>query len=214
MASPRAVAGGLSNCHSGVRRRLLHARRRREDYARLAQGFEELERQASAWLDREGVAPGQRRLLRAFDMRYVGQNFELTVEAPDGASPTDAGALRGAFLREHERVYGYAAADEAMQIVACRLTAFGDREPPALAALARAAGADPGEAQTGERAVYFEDAGGFVATPIYRRERLRAGHRLCGPAIVEQMDSTTVLLGGQEAAVDERANLVVVTGGA
>ena len=181
--------------------------------AGLAQGFEELERQASAWLDREGVAPTQRRLLRACDMRYVGQNFELTVEASDGATPPDAGALRGAFLREHERVYGYAADDEAVQIVACRLTAFGDREPPALAALARADGADPGEARTGERAVYFEDARGFLATPIYRRERLRAGHRLCGPAIVEQMDSTTVLLGGQEAAVDERANLVIVTGG-
>src|SRR5205085_1136696 len=104
-----------------------------------------------------------------------------------GAGPLGAGALRGEFLREHGRVYGYAADDEAVQIVACRLTAFGDREPPALAALARADGADPGEARTGERAVYFEDARGFLATPIYRRERLRAGHRLCGPAIVEQM---------------------------
>ena len=50
--------------------------------------------------------------------------------------------------------------------------------------------------------------------PVYRRERLRAGHRLSGPAIVEQMDSTTVMLGGQEAVVDERANLVIHVGAA
>ena len=49
--------------------------------AELAQGFEDLEQQAAIWLDKEGVAPDQRRLARAFDMRYVGQNFELTVEA-------------------------------------------------------------------------------------------------------------------------------------
>jgi len=174
--------------------------------------FEELERQASAWLEREGVAPARRRLARACDMRYVGQNFELTVDAPGGA--VDAGVLRGAFLREHERVYGHAAVDEQMQIVACRLTAFGDREPPALPGLAAATTADPREACVGERVVYGDAPGGFVPTPVYRRERLRAGHRLRGPAIVEQMDSTTVILDGQEATVDARANLVIVTGAA
>ena len=180
--------------------------------AELAQGFEDLEQQAAAWLDHEGVPPARRRLARAFDMRYVGQNFELTVAPPAGTSPFDAPALRGAFLREHERIYGYAAPDEPVQVVALRLTAFGDRELPPMPALPVAPTTDPGEARTGERAVYFEEARGFQATPIYRRERLRAGHRLDGPAVIEQMDSTTVILGGQEACVDERANLVITTG--
>ena len=52
------------------------------------------------------------------------------------------------------------------------------------------------------------------ADAVYRRERLLAGHRLPGPAIVEQMDSTTVILGGQEARVDDRANLVIQVGSA
>jgi len=180
----------------------------------LVQGFEELEQHASAWLDREGVPPSRRRLTRAFDMRYVGQNFELTVTPSAGTSPLDAPALRGAFLGEHERVYGYAAPDEPVQIVALRLTAFGDREVPPMPALPAASTADPKEARIGERAVYDEEARDFQMTPVYRRERLRAGHRLQGPAVVEQMDSTTVILGGQEARVDERANLVIVTGGA
>ena len=180
----------------------------------LVQGFEELEQHASAWLDREGVPPSRRRLTRAFDMRYVGQNFELTVTPSAGTSPLDASALRGAFLGEHERVYGYAAPDEPVQIVALRLTAFGDREVPPMPALPAASTADPKEARIGERAVYDEEARDFQMTPVYRRERLRAGHRLQGPAVVEQMDSTTVILGGQEARIDERANLVIVTGGA
>src|SRR5207253_11452683 len=79
--------------------------------AELAQGFEDLEHQASTWLDKEDVPPARRRLARAFDMRYVGQNFELTVAAPADNS-LDANTLRSAFLREHERVYGYAADDE------------------------------------------------------------------------------------------------------
>ena len=181
--------------------------------AELAQGFDDLEQQASAWLDREDVPPARRRLARAFDMRYVGQNFELTVTPPAGAS-LGAKALRGEFLREHERVYGYAAADEPVQIVALRLTAFGDRERPSMPALPAAATADPGEARIGERAVYDEEARAFQTAPVYRRERLLAGHRLSGPAIVEQMDSTTVILGGQTARVDDRANLVIQVGSA
>ncbi len=178
----------------------------------LAQAFEELEQQASAWLDHEAVPPSRRRLARAFDMRYVGQNFELSVAEPAGPSPLEAPALHRAFLREHERVYGYAAPDEPVQIVALRLTAFGDRELPPMPVLPAAAAADPQDARVGERAVYVEEARGFVVTPIYRRERLRAGHRLVGPAIVEQMDSTTVILDGQEARVDQRGNLHILAG--
>jgi N-methylhydantoinase A len=180
----------------------------------LARGFDDLERQASAWLDHERVPSSRRRLARAFDMRYVGQNFELTVAPTSGPSPLDATALRRAFLREHERVYGYAAPDEPVQIVALRLSAFGDREPLPVPRLAAAGTTDPKEARTGEREVYFEEARGFVATPVYRRERLRAGHRLEGPAIVEQMDSTTVIPVGHEALVDGQANLIVTTEGA
>ena len=81
-----------------------------------------------------------------------------------------------------------------------------------MPALSAAATADPKEARIGERAVYFEDTRDFLTTPVYRRERLRAGHRLPGPAIVEQMDSTTVILDGQEAVVDARANLLIHVG--
>jgi N-methylhydantoinase A len=67
-------------------------------------------------------------------------------------------------------------------------------------------------ALAGERPVHFDEAHGFAATPIYRRDRLRPGHRIAGPAVVEQMDATTVILPGQSAAVDEWGSLVIDTG--
>ena len=146
--------------------------------------FGEMEREADDWLEQESVPPARRRRRRAFDMRYLGQNFELTVPEPPG--PWGHEALRSAFAREHERVYGYAASDEPVQMVAFRLTALGEVD-----------------------SVSFDETGGFVATVIYRRERLTFGHRLIGPAVVEQMDSTTLILPGQQARVDEWANLLI-----
>jgi N-methylhydantoinase A len=169
--------------------------------------FEEMTREAEAWLDAERVPAARRRLVRAFDMRYLGQNFELTIIEPS----TSLAALRAAFLREHERVYGYAADDEPIQVVAFRLTALGEPEPLAPPALPPAADPAPDEARAGERPVYFEELGDFTPTPIYRRERLRAGHRIAGPAIIEQMDATTVIAPGQSAVVDAQASLLIAT---
>jgi N-methylhydantoinase A len=61
----------------------------------------------------------------------------------------------------------------------------------------------------GKRDVWLAEAGDFVTSPIYDRDKLGPGHRIAGPAIVEQMDATTVLLPGQRAAVDAYLNLIV-----
>jgi N-methylhydantoinase A len=185
---------------------LVRTRVQALDAAELTGAFSELEAEAGAWLEREGVPPAERAFVRAFDMRYLGQNFELRVAEPPGG---DVGALRAAFFREHERVYGYHAEDEPIQIVNVRLTALG--APPALPMppLAAAPGPDATAARVGEREVWFDEAAGFTPTPIYRRERLLAGHALAGPAVVEQMDATTIVLPGQTATVDAHGNLLI-----
>jgi len=177
--------------------------------AELAAVFAALEQEAQAWLDREAVPVERRRVARALDMRYVGQNFELLVEVPAEFWRGERDALRRAFLREHARVYGHSAEDDAIQIVSYRLTAVGEPAALTLPALPPAPSASPDAARAGDRPVYFDEAGGFVATPVYRRERLLAGHRLEGPAIVEQMDSTTVILPGQRGTIDARANILI-----
>ena len=170
--------------------------------------FRELEDEARAWLDREGVPSARRRIVRAFDMRYLGQNFELRVMEP-AMRGGDVTALERAFFAEHERVYGYFTEDEPVQVVNVRLTALGEPEPLTLPPLPPAPRPGPDDARIGERPVWFDETGGFMPTPIYRRERLLAGHRVAGPAIVEQMDSTTVVLPAQTATVDALGNLLI-----
>jgi N-methylhydantoinase A len=73
-------------------------------------------------------------------------------------------------------------------------------------------GPDPGPARAGERDVYLTEVGGFTRTPVYDRPRLRPGNRLEGPAVIEQMDSTTLVLPGQAAHVDGHRNLLLAGG--
>ena len=57
--------------------------------------------------------------------------------------------------------------------------------------------------------MWLPEAGGFVACPVYDRERLRAGNRFSGPAVVEQMDATTLVLPGMLATVEPYGNLIL-----
>ena len=112
--------------------------------------------------------------------------------------------MRG-FHGAHERVYGYARADQPVEFVNYRAV---HRYPlPSLKVRppARSEGG-VGAARVGERRAYFAP-GGFVATSIYDRARLPLGSRVPGPAIVEQADTTTVIPPGYAAAVDPSGNL-------
>jgi N-methylhydantoinase A len=71
------------------------------------------------------------------------------------------------------------------------------------------AGPDAAGAIIGSRAVWFPEAGAFVATPIYGRDKLQPGNAFTGPAIVEQMDTTTLVLPGMKACVDSYMNLIL-----
>jgi N-methylhydantoinase A len=173
----------------------------------LAAEFGPLESAARAWLEREGVQPAQRTLERQLEMRYAGQNYELPVPCGDGTP--DVTRLRQAFLLAHRHAYGYAAEDEPIQVVNLRVRAVGHIAPLPWASEPPVEDPDPGPARVGARGVYFDAAGGFVETPLYGRDRLRAGHRIAGPAIVEQMDSTTVLAPGQTAHVHSSGTLII-----
>ena len=95
-----------------------------------------------------------------------------------------------------------------MQAVTFRLEAIGAVPKAEIKARPPAAGT-AADAITGKRDVWLAEAGGFVSCPVYDRERLGPGHRFAGPAIVEQMDATTVLLPGQSATVDPYLNIIV-----
>jgi N-methylhydantoinase A len=118
--------------------------------------------------------------------------------------------MRGGFEQQHRQMYGHVAPDEPIQITTFRLEAAG-RVPKATLEALPPAGPDAADAIAARRAVYLPEAGGFVDCAVYDRERLRPGNRIAGPAIIEQMDATTVLLPGQDATVDPYLNLLIAT---
>lgn len=171
--------------------------------------FEALEEQARGWLQRENAPEGASELVRSADMHYVGQDYELSVPVPPGDLDTRGVArLADQFHTIHEQVHGYASPDAPVEIVALRIVARSAVPRPAFKEQP-AGGNDPSRARIGSRRAYFDEARGFTDCPLYDRAALLPGNRLTGPAILEQMDSTTVILPGQEAEVDRYRNVVI-----
>ncbi len=164
-----------------------------------------LSRQCDAWFEREGIAAADRREAWAADLRYSGQNFELSI--PFEAAAFDAAAcaaLVEQFHAAHDRAYGFAQKGEPIELVSMRVKLEGVLEKPRLPELA----AGPPAAPRGERRVCFADAVWHDA-PIFRRRELARDQIIAGPAIVEQMDSTTPIHPGDSARVDRWGNLVI-----
>jgi N-methylhydantoinase A len=167
----------------------------------------QLRSEAEAWFDLEGVALGRRVITATIDMRYAGQNHELNVAVPDIAD-NDAflRSLAGNFAEVHERRYGYAAAEEPVELITFRLKASGLVEKPDFPT-AEDAGPEPARALVSRRQVYAPEIRAFAETPVYDRELLMPGNRVEGPAVIAQFDSTTLVLAGQTATVDRFFNL-------
>jgi len=160
------------------------------------------------------AAPGRERIgararvAYAIDMRYVGQEHPVTVDLPGGA--LERGRIKALFDAEHLRRYGTHAPAERAEIVSLRATVLGPMKKPPLEHIAKGGRTPPREAFIARHRVWFGSR--RLRTPAYRRERLRAGNRIDGPALVEEDASTTVLHPGDRLRVDEFGNLDVEVG--
>lgn len=167
--------------------------------------FRAVGRRLTRQLREDGIDPARTRLVGSVDCRYLGQGYELNVPVPTlGAEGLRTVADR--FHELHARTYGHADPAEPVEIVTLRLSAFGDLGRPTSPEVPRGGARPPAEAVAGERRVHLRRAV-RARVPVYRRPHLRAGNRLVGPAIVDQMDATTLVLAGQEARVDRWGNL-------
>jgi N-methylhydantoinase A len=200
----------VSNLRAEFSRTCLQ-RHGRTDLAQVASVFAALQAEAIGWLDAEAVPPGSRDITWFASLRYQHQGFELVV--PWDGTRVDAGSVAGtiaAFHRLHERLYTFAQEDTPVEIVTLRVDAVGMFAPPVLPELPPGGHAE--DAITGELLVAFET--GRVRAPVYDRARLGASDRLSGPAVITQLDATTLLLPGQAAEVHRLGSLIVREGAA
>ena len=173
--------------------------------AEIAAGFADVVARCERWFDAEAIAEERRSIRLSVDMRYAGQGHELNVPA---LAELDLAALRQGFERIHTQMYGYVVPDEPIQITTFRAEAVAEVAKAPIRAFP-AATTPVAEAVLAKREVYLPELGGFVPAPVYDRGKLGPGHVIAGPAIVEQMDSTTLILSGQTATVDPWLNLIV-----
>ncbi len=200
-----AAFGLLSAAIEHHHARTLPARAEDVDLGAVNRCLAELDAAGRARMREEGVPSAAVEVAYSADMRYVGQAYELEVAV---AAPLVSGgvadAVRG-FHAAHERIYGYARSEQPVELVNFRAVHRYPLPPPRLRPPARAEGT-PGDARIGERQAYFAP-GGFLATAVYDRGRLPLGSRVAGPAIIEQIDTTTVIPPGHATVVDASGNL-------
>jgi N-methylhydantoinase A len=176
-------------------------------WRRVCALFADIHAEATAWLARERVAPPERVFHFHVDARYQGQNFEVIVPLPE-VSPEAMSGFVTAFHRAHHQEYGYRLDGRSIEVVNCRLQAIGRVPKAPLKALT---GERPlREARVGARAIYHGVAWDWCETPVYARSRLGPGVAIDGPAVIEEMSSTTLLDPGQSARVDAIGNLIVL----
>jgi N-methylhydantoinase A len=170
--------------------------------------FAELELQALAEAKEENFAPDVVKLTRLIELRYPHQGYTLPVACPGTIAENDKARLKQSFDDLHAQVYGQSAPMEDAEIVTFRLQA--EIEVPHLAFPALPEGDRRVErALKGTRELFDVEAGRFVPAQVYDREKLMAGDRLSGPAIIDQFDATTVVLAGQTARTDRTGTLII-----
>ena len=168
--------------------------------------LQELGTEAAGWLEREGIPRSQQEIFYNADMRYFRQGYELPIAMTLGDLQTHGTEiLADRFHALHEQLYRFRL-DAACEIVNLRAVALGKGARLSLTA-ADLDGPSAAHAQTDEHRIYFD--GDFLPTPLYDRAKLRPGNQLVGPAIVTEMDSTTVVLPHCTAEVDRYANILI-----
>jgi N-methylhydantoinase A len=163
------------------------------DLDELNRVFAELAAKARSVLSAENMSPEETELSRLADVRYVGQSYYLTIPL-DG--PLDAAALDGVrskFNEFHRATYGYADPREPCELVNLRVAAVGRIKKPRMTAYG------PHSQGSSIQQVYFEDIG-YLDCPVVRRSNLAEGG-IEGPAVIEEVDATTLIPPGWRATV-------------
>jgi N-methylhydantoinase A len=175
----------------------------------LAHSFEALLQRATRTLAADSVPPAQRRYDRSLDLKYVGQGYTLNIAVLE-TQYTEATlqSIAEQFHARHEALYGFRADTEPVEMINLRLQATGVLDKPEVPTQPRGP-RRPEAARAGERPAWVAAHQCLMTHHVFARAHLTAGQLLTGPAIVEQVDATTVIPPGWLGTVDGYGNLIL-----
>ncbi|MFF2176704.1 hydantoinase/oxoprolinase family protein [Lysinibacillus sp. NPDC058147] len=169
----------------------------------LTNQFKELRQEARELLEEEGIAENTSTLTNYIDLRYKGQWRSLAVPVTDQITSLDA--ILEAFHKEHEREFAFSDKDQTVEIFGLRVTAIGTVPKPNFPRYATEGSLEDAFKET--RPVYFE--GKYIETNVYNRDKIPVYTQFAGPAIIDQLDTTTVIPPGFTAEVDAYKNIII-----
>ncbi|MFQ5913006.1 MAG: hydantoinase/oxoprolinase family protein [Nitrospinota bacterium] len=179
------------------------------DLERINALYQEMEDRGARILEQEGVARGRMEFRRSLDMRYAGQFYEIEVPVPKGkVTETAISSVVEEFHRLHQGLYAFSVREQPTEMLNYKLAAVGRITKPELKPLP-ADGSDPLNAVRASRPVFFTGSKEFVESAIYGGERLRPGHRVEGPAIIEEPFTTIAVPPGFRCDVDPFGNYLL-----
>ena len=163
-------------------------------------------------LEKDGVTPELQKFQKLAECRYHGQGFELRAQLPTGkVTAANLAEVVAGFHHQHRLDYGYHFEDGEVELITVRVIGREEVAPLKVAPIGKASGQNIADALLYSRKTTFDD-GKTAETPRYDRGRLKAGHRIVGPAILIQHNSTTLLPPGYFAEVAEFGNLHIRRG--
>ena len=183
-----------------------------DDPAKLEAVFQRLEAEARGVIADTGLAENDVEFHRLADGRFVGQGFDLVIPLPPGPYDlADKRAVRAQLLAAFERGYrerfNRTPPDVAVEFINARLSARAPAPVPEMEPPSSPRADD--SAQIGTRPAYFPEFGGFTEVPVFDRQQLAGGQKLCGPVIIADAGSTLIAGPGAAIAVMENGNIHV-----
>lgn len=178
------------------------------DWDRVNQMLKRMEQEGLAFLERADIDLATAQIERIADMRYAGQGHEITIRMPLGQlGPASISSIQERFLKEYELRYNRSLSNIDMETVTWRVIVSGPTPnmKPQLTVQKEQA-----EAYKGTRKVLFESLGTqSIDCPVYDRYLLKAGDTFSGPAIIEEMESTSIIGPNSQVSLDEYKNIVI-----
>jgi len=184
------------------------------DPKEIMQAYSRVETRCKQKREGVGIQATRLRVNRSAEMRYIGQSYELEVPFPEGGDEITMETILDIVRRFHEihqNIYQHSAADSPVEFQALRMVYW--QEPEIAPRLQQLAASDNVAGPKCHRCAYFDEYQDFIDTPVYERNALVRGQKLAGPAIVEQVDTTTVIYPGQKTTVDQWGNLIMINAG-
>ena len=167
--------------------------------------FSGLEERANEWFEREGLQLRSRLLQRSASLRYQGQGFELSVPWNGRVDAASTAECIRQFHALHRQLYTFAQEDAPVELITLGVTAVGSLSQPELPRLGKSGALK--DALIGTQPVFFPQ--GLRDCPVYDRSKLGAGVHFTGPAILTQLDATTLVGAGQRVQIDDVGSMVI-----